>query len=253
MFINGCLKCATVKNTAPWGQGLLHHVTTSRPFEIVSMDFIQTLKVTERGNQHILVMVDHFTNWVEAVPVKDMTAATVADVFYEHIICRHSAPSTIVTDQGSQFLDGVIRHLNKNLAIKHKKTSPYHPQTNTKAERFNKSLIKGLACMVDDNQSDWDLLIPSYLLAYRSAVLDGLHDSPFFLLYGRDPRLPADLLFEATTQLPRTVDSHHTPDGSLLEDSNEAFARLRKYKHRLVQRLQRAYASLADSRQRANA
>jgi len=253
MFIRGCLKCATVKSHPPWRHGLLQHITTSRPFEIVSMDFIQTLKMTDRGNQHILVMVDHFTNWVEAMPVKDMTAATVADIFYEQIICRHATPTTIVTDQGSQFLDGVIRHLNKNLAIKHKKTTPYHPQTNTKAERFNKSLIKGLACMVDKNQSDWDLLIPSYLLAYRSAILDGLHDSPFFLLYGRDPRLPADLLFEATAQLPRTADSRQTHDVSLLEDSAEAFDRLRQYKHRLVQRLQRAYASLEDSRRKANA
>jgi len=241
-FINGCLQCATVKQSVPGHHGMLQHIVATRPFEIVSLDLIQSLKETPRGNKHILVMVDHFTNWVEAVPVPDMSAATISEAFYEHIICRHSAPDVIVTDQGKQFMDALFKHLNRQMSIKQRRTTPYHPQTNTKAERFNKSLIRGIACFANAQQSDWDLLIPSYLLAYRSSVIDGLGESPFFLLYGRDPRLPADLFYAAS----KVENSSEPLDSAALLD------RLRSYKHRLVQRLQKAYEELSSQRKRAN-
>ena len=46
---------------------------------------------------------------------------------------------------------------------------------------------------VSKNQKDWDEFIPLILFAHRTSVLDAIGDSPFYVLYGREPRLPIDV------------------------------------------------------------
>ena len=82
---------------------------------------------------------------------------------YENIITIFGCPLTLISDQGTHFINQTIETLLKEFLIDHHKTSTYHPQANRVVESFNKTLKKGLTkiCSVDKN--DWDDKITAVL------------------------------------------------------------------------------------------
>ena len=72
-------------------------------------------------------------------------------------------------------------------------TSPYHPMTDGLVERFNSFISQSLSMYISANQKDWDEFLPSILFAYHTSLQATTGDSPFYLLYGREPRLPLDV------------------------------------------------------------
>jgi hypothetical protein len=82
------------------------------------------------------------------------------------------------------------------MGIKNVYTTAYHPQTNAHAERFNRYLAAALSLYVNPSQRDWDLYLPAAIMAYRSSVHDVTKFSPYYLLYGRIPRLPYDVALD---------------------------------------------------------
>ncbi|XP_015762141.1 PREDICTED: uncharacterized protein LOC107341253 [Acropora digitifera] len=89
-------------------------------------------------------------------------------------------------------------------------TSSYHPQTDGLVERFNSTLCQSLSMYVAKNQRDWDDFIPLILFAHRTSISEAIGDSPFYCLYGREPRLPLDveLLPPAADDLSTSVLDH---------------------------------------------
>ena len=84
------------------------------------------------------------------------------------------------------------------LGIKKINTTAYHPQTDGLVERFNRTLISMLAKTVQKQGRDWDEHLPYVLYAYRTSIQESTKESPFYLLYGRDARLPTDEVIDAT-------------------------------------------------------
>eukprot|EP00731_Ephydatia_muelleri_P017386 Em0010g484a len=168
--------------------------SVSRPLERIAMDIVGPLPVTERGNRYILVG-DYFTRWKEAYPMKDMEAQTVACILVNEFICRLGVPDTIHTDQGRNFESKLIKELCQMLGIKKTRTTPYHPQSDGMVERFNRTLLNMLSIAVGEDEMSWDLQLPLLLLAYRTSVHDTTGTSPFELMYGREVRLPEDIMF----------------------------------------------------------
>ncbi|GFV07369.1 retrovirus-related Pol polyprotein from transposon 412 [Trichonephila clavipes] len=69
-------------------------------------------------------------------------------------------------------------------------------------ERFNRTILGSLCLLVSSNQQDWDKKLPFFLLAYRSDVHETTGYSPSQIFFGRDLRLPADILFSRTPDAP---------------------------------------------------
>ncbi|KAG2809623.1 hypothetical protein PC112_g16425 [Phytophthora cactorum] len=144
------------------------------------VDAIGLLVVTLRGNKYILAFVDYFTRWVEAFAVASLDTISFVDAMIEGVICRHGVPERLLSDRASNITSNLARSLYETLGIKKLFGSAYHPQTQGRVERFNGTLL-GMPRMV--------------LFANRTAYHEGLGDTPFFSLYGRDPVLPIDLAF----------------------------------------------------------
>jgi hypothetical protein len=138
-------------------------------------------------------MVDYLTKWPEVVALPDSKAKTVARAFVEQIVCRHGAPKSLLSDQGAQFMGDLLGEINTFLRVKAQRTTAYHPQTNGLVERFNGTLKGLLAKWANDRQDDWDLYVPYVLSAYRTSEHESTGDSPFYLLYGREPNAPIDI------------------------------------------------------------
>ncbi|GFW63770.1 retrovirus-related Pol polyprotein from transposon 412 [Trichonephila clavipes] len=104
-------------------------------------------------------------------------------------------PSNVSLSISWDLCQGLCLGVCELLGIDKTKTTPLHPQSDGMVERFNRTILNNLSLMVSKNQQDWDQKVPLFLLAYRSAVHETTGYSPSQMLFGRDLRLPCDLLF----------------------------------------------------------
>ena len=141
-----------------------------------------------------MVVTDYFTKWVEAYPIPDHTAQTVADKLVTEFICRLGMPQSIHTDQGREFESILFQRLCELLDIDKTRTTPYRPQSDGLVERFNKTLQQMLSLFVNENRDDWDDHIPFLLLAYRSSPQQSTQCTPNSLMFGREVRLPLEAI-----------------------------------------------------------
>ena len=88
--------------------------------------------------------MEYVTKWEEAEPVHSCTKEVAAKFKYENIITRFGCPLTLISDQGTHFINQTIETLLKEFLSHHHKTSTYHPQANGVVESFDKTLTKGL-------------------------------------------------------------------------------------------------------------
>ena len=85
------------------------HVAVGHRWDRVAMDLLDMSVTTAKGNRYVLVMVDCFSRWTEACLLPDKTALSVADAFFQHIVCRFGMPMVIHSDQGWEFENKVIQ------------------------------------------------------------------------------------------------------------------------------------------------
>ena len=165
-----CSLCASRKTTGSKPRAPLTTVRAGYPMERIALDIMGPLPVTDRRNRYILVVGDYFTKWVEAFPIPDQEAKTVARVLFNEFICRFGTPEYIHTDQGRNFESSLFKELCTLLNVKKTRTTAYHPQSDGFIERFNRTLQTMLSMYVNDQQNDWDLNLQHVMMAYRSST-----------------------------------------------------------------------------------
>ncbi|GFX77639.1 retrovirus-related Pol polyprotein from transposon 412 [Trichonephila clavipes] len=194
-WCKSCDACSAQKGPKIRSRGKLHRYNVGAPFERIAFDILGPLPRTASGNKYLLVVMDYFTKWPEVYPIPDQEAPTVAEAVVQHWISRYGVPLQLHSDQGRNFVSAVLKGVCELLGIDKTKTTPLHPQSDGMVERFNRTILNNLSLMVSKNQQDWDQKVPLFLLAYRSAVHETTGYSPSQMLFGRDLRLPCDLLF----------------------------------------------------------
>ena len=130
------------------------------------------------------------TKWVEAEAIPSCTKEVPTKFIYENIITRFDCPLTLISDQGTHFINQTIETLLKEFLIDHHRTSTYHPQANGAVESFNKTLTKGLTKICSMDKDDWDEKIPTVLWAYRTTYTKATIQTPFKLVYGQEAIVP---------------------------------------------------------------
>ena len=199
-MIRQCDVCAARKTTGKRKRAPLRQYIVGSPMERVAFDIIGPFPLTERENKYVLVVGDYFTKWVECYPIPNQEAITVATKLVDEVITRFGVFRQCHSDQGRNFESAVISEMCKLLGIKKTRTTPYNPKSDGFVERFNRTLIQLVSVLVDPSQSDWDLMIPYAMMAYRSSVQESTGESPSMMMFGREMELPVDLFCEATSE-----------------------------------------------------
>jgi len=117
--------------------------------ERLALDVLGPLPLTEDGNKYILIVADYFTKWVEAYPLPNQEAPTVAEVLVKEYVCRFGVPLLLHSDQGRNFESAVFQGMCQLLGIQKTRTTPYHPQSDGMVERFNRTLEAQLSKFAD--------------------------------------------------------------------------------------------------------
>uniref|UniRef100_A0A8C0XU21 Integrase catalytic domain-containing protein n=1 Tax=Cyprinus carpio carpio TaxID=630221 RepID=A0A8C0XU21_CYPCA len=189
-----CVDCGSRKAVGKQWRAPLQSVVTSRPYERVAVDILGPLPETPKENKYIVVIGDYFSRWTEAFPLPNQEAETVAKLLVEQWVCRFGAPRIIHTDQGRNFESRLFKEVCQLLNIYKTRTSPYHPQSDGMVERFNRTLASMLSLFVDDNQANWDILLPYVMMAYRSSVHSSTGFTPYKVVFGKEIVLPVDVM-----------------------------------------------------------
>ncbi|KAF8566485.1 hypothetical protein P879_03694, partial [Paragonimus westermani] len=157
----------------------LEPVVAEHPGQRVGVGIMGPLPVTNRENRYILVPVDYFTKWSEAVFIEQQDACTVAAAIIIEWIVRYGTPIMPHSDQGAAFESQLLRATCHLLGIKKTRTTPYHPQGNGLAERTNRTTKALVQSFPERHQADrWDELLPRCMLAYRSPIHTTIHYTP---------------------------------------------------------------------------
>ena len=171
-----------------------------QPMERVGIDVMGPFPVTKAGNKCILVVGDYATKWLEAYPLPDHKAATVATCLVNNFISRFGIPRQIHSDQGRDFESSLFSQMCQFLGIDKTRMSPWQPSSNGYIERFNATLQAMLRTEVNDKQDNWDEAIPVLTMAYRSSVHDTTGETPNMMMLGRELPMPSHLLVPAPEQ-----------------------------------------------------
>lgn len=190
--IKHCKRCTCAKRPYLPERAPLVNTVTSRPLEVVFMDFVG-LEVSKGGYKYVLVITDHFTKYAAAFPTRNQEAQTVARILVEQYFTQYGIPERINTDQGASFQGKLMRQLCQMLGLEKTNTTIYHPQSDGIVERYNRTLINMLRCLEPDQKDDWRSYVNSLTYAYNCTRHDSTGHSPFYLMFGRKPRLPIDV------------------------------------------------------------
>ena len=145
--------------------------------------------------ENVLVVTDHFTRYAQAFPTKSQTAKVTAKVLWHNFICHYGFPEKFISDQGRNFESQLIEDLCKLAKVKKIRTSPYHPMTNEQCERFNRTLCDVLGTLETEEKADWKAFLHTLTHAYNCTRNSSTGFSPFYLMFGRHPRLSVDVAF----------------------------------------------------------
>ena len=191
-WARNCLHCQRAKvgrNTIP---PIHEFAVPSKRFSHIHADI--TVMPESAGHRYLLTMIDRFSRWPTAVPLKDITTETVVNAFAHGWISSFGIPQIITTDRGSQFMSAVWTQLLETWGIQHNTTTAYHPEANGMVERLHRRLKESLMAICGENRHDWFWKLPMTLLSLRTTLKPDIGASPADLVYGEGLAVPGDLL-----------------------------------------------------------
>ena len=222
----------------------------SRPGELLHVDFMSIEETVPLKEDpvicNVLVLQDHFSKYVVVYVVKDQTACTAAKTLRIGYFGLFGTPAYLVSDQGKAFTGHIITHFCKLYGVQKLRTSPYHAQTNGQVECMNQTIIRMIGKLEEDRKACWSKHLPELLMAYNATRSAVTGYSPYYLLFGRRPRIPVDYLF------PTLCDSPHQTKmevsvAAMQKRFKEAFAVARRLTSEEVARQCRYYERKAGA------
>ena len=203
--IRKCSRCRKYEAAPPVAP--MKPLACSGPGELLHVDFTSIEEMVPLKEDpiihNVLVLQDHFSKYVVAYVVKDQTARTAAKTLRIWYFELFSAPAYLVSDQGKAFTGHVITDLCELYGVQKLRTLPYHAQTNGQVERMNQTIICMIGKLEENRKACWSEHLPELLMAYNATHSAVTGYSPYYLLFGRRPRIPVDYLF------PTLCDSPH--------------------------------------------
>ena len=191
-YVLSCPQCQVTRIDTRRARGHLMPILAPEPWHTVTMDFVGGLApAIDTGHTYCFVMVDKFSKYVLLEGVSEsITSAETAAIFIRRVIAAFGVPVKIISDRGSLFTASVWKEtmniLGTNIAL----AATHHPQTDGQSERTIQTLIRLFRCFTEQQQGQWEKMLPLFEFALNDAHCDATGSTPFRVLYGKDPTTP---------------------------------------------------------------
>ena len=209
-YVLSCTTCQEAKYLNQNSKAPLKPILTTRPMQVITMDIAGPLPRSSKQNTYVLVICDHFSKWIQVYPLRRMQAKDVAKRLVS-FISQHALPEHILTDVGTNFQANMMHELYDILDIHGLRTSAYHPQGDGLSERFIRTIKQMIKSYTKKarNQKDWDEKLELLQLAYNTSCHSTTKYSPYYLMFGRRPKLPLDLIIpDLEIPTPEKIDEY---------------------------------------------
>ena len=174
-----------------------HFKGARQPMQFISMDLVGEFHPPSRqGHRYALTVICMHTSYVFCIPLKTKTAEEVVQAYMRHVYSKFGGSEKILSDNGTEFKNKLFEDVAKKLGVEYKiYTPPYRPQSNGKIEGFHRYLKSCIAKHIVNNM-EWDEFTDLATAAYNFVPNVTAMESPFFLMFGRDPYMPLNQLLE---------------------------------------------------------
>ena len=194
--IQRCYHCQR-RNKQVVKYATLHFDVATFPMQFISMDLIGEFHPpTSKGKRYALTVICMLTGYVFCIPLKTKTTEEVLQAYIDNVYSKFGGSIKILSDNGTEFKNKIFEQVAKELGVVYKLyTPPYHPASNGRIEGFH-AFLKACILKHISPQLEWDDLVPLACAAYNFIPNEHSKESPFFLMFGRDPVLPLNTLLE---------------------------------------------------------
>ena len=194
-----CKKCkeCILQNQGQPEKCFGHFDSPDLPMEFICMDLVGPIHPpSSRGNKYVLTVIDMLTGFTIAVPIKNKNAETICDAYRDNVYCVFGGSSRMLTDNGSEFKNKEMQEVCDTLGLKHIFSPVYTPQSNGRLEGWHRFFKACIAKHIRGGGVEWDELVPLAVSAYNFFPCQSSKESPFVLMFGRDPITPVAKLLE---------------------------------------------------------
>jgi transposase InsO family protein len=165
-------------------------------FVVWAIDFMGHFKKSH-GYEHILVMVDYVSKWVEAMPCRKASIEESIAMIKSMIFPRFGTPRILISDGGTHFTEKNFKKCLSKLGIEHRVSTAYHPQTKGQAETSNRQLKSILNRTIEKGGKDWSKKFDGALWAYRTVFKTPIGMTTYQFVYGKACHIPIELEHKA--------------------------------------------------------
>lgn len=185
---------------------MFHRPLPKCPMDVISMDH---LTIDSRDGQlKVLTIVDEYSKYLWIIPVKRENAAMTVDAILNNVFLKYGMPNIIHSDQGKAFNNRLVQKLVKTCGIQQTLSTPGWSQGNPIAERCNSVILDMLGTLRPAEKTRWHRHCDYIAYSYNTSIHTATGFSPYFLMYGRHPRLIGDALLNVKMSQP----SHDSVD-----------------------------------------
>lgn len=221
-YVKTCNRCQMAKRNYNKFNPPLGTMPPVKRFERWQIDILGPLTKSPDGYSYVLLLIDAFSRWTEAFPLRTQGAKEIARVIYDQIICRYGAPRILFSDRGRSFMSHIVNGLCEIFQITQHHTSSYHPQTNGLVERQNSTIAQTIRTYCGKDQNLWPIHLQSVMMAIRKSPASNTTEfSPYYMVFGQEMKLPFDIALIPKENLSQATKDHIKEIQSNLEIVHE--------------------------------
>ena len=236
--VANCGDCLVKKSKVKLRDGTHNPQRSGYPNQKIYIDLIGPLPTTTKMERYVLTVEDGFTRHANAYTLPNKQASTVARVLIDEYCSDYGFPESIHSDNGKEFVNEIWEQLCDRLGIRKTTTPTYNPQSNI-VERWHRTINMMMKTFMDRDDKEWSKYLPAMVMAYNTKVNSSTGVTPYFATFGREARLPVDLVLPMPGEESRTINNHVD---EVLKRFNRIYAFMRQNNEATIRRNAKIYS-----------